>query len=282
MNLHTVFISHAAADKEYANSVLSLLEDDGIRCWIAPRDINPGSDWGSAIVDAIRSCEILLVFISSEANQSKMITREILEGLAQNKKIIPVRIEDVIPNNELRLLLDTRHWVDVSGYSAKPAQQKIVDSIKSLLPDSKIEQLETKSIHKEPKSKGYVFVSYVRVDSDFVARLCTVFKRKGYAYWDYMDGERDYHGALYRELEERIDRAAAFITVVSDEWRKSDWIAAEFIYAKEADKPIFVIQAKKLQRPMPILLNLQTRVDMSIDFNKGSDVLCEELVKKGL
>ena len=79
-----------------------------------------------------------------------------------------------------------------------------------------------------------------------------------------------------------IDDAVAFMAIVSDQWRESDWIASEFIYARECQKPIFVIQAKKLQKPLPILLNLQARIDMSADFEKGAQVLVEELAKKGL
>jgi hypothetical protein len=133
-----------------------------------------------------------------------------------------------------------------------------------------------------PKSKGYIFISYVQEDSDFVNRLRELLKATGYAYWDYTAGERDYHGALYRELEERIYGAAAFIAIVSDNWRHSDWVASEFTYARDAKKPIFVIQAKEMAKPVPILLNLQTRIDMSGKSEHGKQTLLEELAKKGL
>ena len=37
---HNVFISHSSHDKEIANAICHYLEDGGIRCWIAPRDID--------------------------------------------------------------------------------------------------------------------------------------------------------------------------------------------------------------------------------------------------
>lgn len=131
-------------------------------------------------------------------------------------------------------------------------------------------------------SKGYVFMSYVRRDADFVEKLRHILKEKQYGYWDYLMGDRDYHVALYRELEERIDGAVAFMTIVSDLWRDSEWVAAEFIYAREAKKPIFVIEAKPLSRPLPILLNLQTRISMADGFDRGARILLEELNKEGL
>ena len=51
---HDVFISHSHADKPAADAACAALEAKGIRCWIAPRDINPGQDWAASIVEAIR------------------------------------------------------------------------------------------------------------------------------------------------------------------------------------------------------------------------------------
>ena len=52
---YDVFISHAQRDKAIADAVCATMEQQGIRCWIAPRDIQPGADWGRSIVDAIKS-----------------------------------------------------------------------------------------------------------------------------------------------------------------------------------------------------------------------------------
>lgn len=41
---HDVFISYASSDKPVADAVCAALEQRGIRCWIAPRDILPGLD----------------------------------------------------------------------------------------------------------------------------------------------------------------------------------------------------------------------------------------------
>src|SRR5713101_8280389 len=46
---HDVFISYSSKDKPVADAVCAGLEGRGIRCWAAPRDILPGSDWGAAI-----------------------------------------------------------------------------------------------------------------------------------------------------------------------------------------------------------------------------------------
>ena len=48
-----VFISYSSKDKYAADAVCSRLENGNLRCWYAPRDIAPGADWASSIVQAI-------------------------------------------------------------------------------------------------------------------------------------------------------------------------------------------------------------------------------------
>jgi hypothetical protein len=48
-----VFISYASADAALAQKVCAALEATGILCWIAPRDVIPGTFYADAIVGAI-------------------------------------------------------------------------------------------------------------------------------------------------------------------------------------------------------------------------------------
>jgi len=74
---HDVFISHASEDKTIADMVCATLEQQGIRCWIAPRDIQPGVDWRAAIVAAIKSSRCMVLVFSDKANASSHIPREL-------------------------------------------------------------------------------------------------------------------------------------------------------------------------------------------------------------
>ena len=50
---HDVIISYATIDKPIADAVCAKLEERGIRCWIAPRDILAGMNNAEAIISAI-------------------------------------------------------------------------------------------------------------------------------------------------------------------------------------------------------------------------------------
>lgn len=279
-----VFISYSALDKIVADEITLSLENSGIRCWIAPRDVKPGEEWAENIVDAIDSSSVLILVLSKNSNSSAQTKREIELAVSRKIIIIPFRIENFMPSDTFQNLLSNFQMMGGFGPEFKKEIKELPSKIRKLLPNVFLD--ESPVLIPNPvsrrESKGYVFISYIRSDGDFIQQLRTVFETKKYGYWDYVEGNRDYHGILYRELEERIDGSVAFMTIVSDEWRKSDWVASEFIYAKEARIPIFVIQARLLSRPLPILLNLQTRIDMSEDFDVGAEALVQELSKKGL
>ena len=74
---HDVFISYAAEDKPIADAVCASLEGKAVRCWIAPRDVLPGMDWGEAIVDALVGSKLLVLVYSSSSNQSAHVRREV-------------------------------------------------------------------------------------------------------------------------------------------------------------------------------------------------------------
>jgi hypothetical protein len=47
-----VFVSYASQDATVANSIVENLEQHGLKCWIAPRDVKPGAQYADAIVTA--------------------------------------------------------------------------------------------------------------------------------------------------------------------------------------------------------------------------------------
>jgi TIR domain len=106
------FISYAHADKPIADAACAALEAANIRCWIAPRDIDPGRDYGEALVEAIEGGKVFVLIFSRNANASPQIKREVERAVSKGLPIIPVRIEDVAPNRNLEYFISSPHWLD--------------------------------------------------------------------------------------------------------------------------------------------------------------------------
>lgn len=109
-----VFISYASADFLQADAARRHLEDRGLRCWIAPRDINlQGLSYSEAIPLAIRQVRVVLVLLSSAANLSVHIPRELDLALERRLPLIPLRLADIEPAGQLKYLLQTCQWLDM-------------------------------------------------------------------------------------------------------------------------------------------------------------------------
>ena len=139
---HDIFISYAHQDRTIANAVCATLEAHGIRCWIAPRDILPGSDWGAAIIDAIQEAKALVLIFSSNSNDSDQIKREIERTVHQGIAVIPFRIEDVLPNKTLEYFISTQHWLDALTPPLEDHMAHLAETITVLL--------EKKSVKEKP------------------------------------------------------------------------------------------------------------------------------------
>jgi len=109
-----LFVSHVSEDHTVALEIVSELERRGIQCWIAPRDIRPGSPFDDEIADALDRCRALLLIFSGRCNESVYIRREITVAAENGKVIIPFRIEDAQPLRGLRVRLSDLHWIDGS------------------------------------------------------------------------------------------------------------------------------------------------------------------------
>jgi hypothetical protein len=109
---HDVFVSYSTRDKPVADAIVSRLEQAGVRCWFAPRDVMPGSVWGGAIVRAIETSRMMVVVLSGEANHSPHVLREVERAVANNVVVVPFRIESVEPTGAMAYYLASEHWLD--------------------------------------------------------------------------------------------------------------------------------------------------------------------------
>lgn len=130
---HDAFISYSHVDKAIADATCATLENAGIRCFIAPRDINPGAEWGAAIVNAIDTSRVLVVIFSASANRSRQISREVERAINAGIPVLPMRIEDVAPTELLAYFMSTVHWLDALMPPLEQHLQKLSESIKALL-----------------------------------------------------------------------------------------------------------------------------------------------------
>src|SRR3954462_2529459 len=130
---HDVFISYSTKDKPTADAVCATLESRGVRCWVAPRDILPGTDWGEAIIDAIEASRVMVLVFSQNANASPQIKREVERAVNKGVAVVPLRIEDVPMSKSLEYFVSTPHWMDALSPPLERHLVQLAETLKVLL-----------------------------------------------------------------------------------------------------------------------------------------------------
>jgi len=128
-----VFISHSSKDKTMADAVCAKLEQAGVRCWIAPRDITPGMTWSGEIMKAIDKCKVMVLVFSSNANESVQIIREVESAVHRSKPILPLRIENIQPSDSMAFFMNSVHWLDAISEPHERYLDQLVQAVSSLL-----------------------------------------------------------------------------------------------------------------------------------------------------
>jgi hypothetical protein len=147
---HDVFISHSSRDKDAAEALCAHLEGAGIRCWLAPRDILAGADWGKAIVEAVAAAKAMLLVFSSAANDSDHVLRELEQASRSRVTVVPLRIEDVNPGASLKYYLDSVHWMDAFAPPLAGHFPRLLDQLRRILPGAAVRVVGSPLVKGDP------------------------------------------------------------------------------------------------------------------------------------
>ena len=130
---HDVFISYSSKDKPIADAVCATLEQNHIRCWIAPRDILPGVDYGQALATAIKNSQLLVLVLSANSNISPQVMREVERAVSNGVAIVPFRIEDIPLSASLEYYLSGVHWLDAITPPFEQHLGRLVETVNRIL-----------------------------------------------------------------------------------------------------------------------------------------------------
>jgi len=131
--MHEVLVSYSTKDKKWAEAACSVLESRGIRCWIAPRDIIPGTEWAEAIITGIDACKVMVLIFSASANASPHVRREVGRAISKGLTVVPCRVENVRPVGAMDYALGNTHWLDVFTPPVERQMKRLAETVQGLL-----------------------------------------------------------------------------------------------------------------------------------------------------
>ena len=129
-----IFITYSSKDQKVARTICTALENRGLNCWISARNVKPGQNYQEQIVRAIRASRVMVLVFTANANNSNEIKKELALASQNNLVVIPVRIEDVAPNEAFAYEFATRQWIDLFEDWEK-SMAELVELIAAILND---------------------------------------------------------------------------------------------------------------------------------------------------
>jgi serine/threonine protein kinase len=129
-----IFLSHSSGDAEVARELRAALEAAGYTCWMAPDDVDGTEPWAEQILAAINGTRAMVVLISTNANRSAHVSREVNLALGRKRAVLPIRIENVAPEASLEYLLSLVQRVDAFPPPIADHHERILRRLRVIVP----------------------------------------------------------------------------------------------------------------------------------------------------
>ena len=99
IQFYSCFISYSTKDQEFAQRLYDDLQNNGVRCWFAPEDVQGGKKLHEQIDFAIQKYDRLLLILSENSMNSEWVKTEIAKARRKEVKekrrvLFPIRLVD--------------------------------------------------------------------------------------------------------------------------------------------------------------------------------------------
>ena len=214
---HDVLISYAVQDQTAAEAIRLALEENGVGCQLAPRELAADGPRKDAAFDGPSEYRLLILVLSPHAVASPQVRSEV-RGAIQREgpklPILPFQIAAVALDEEFRSLLGGCRILDASGAPLSETLSHLVRDVKR-----SIGPIVSPIVSRTPApgTPVKVVLSYERnawPDEDLAGALETILTRRGHQV--FVDKHhRDVGLDWPRDIEQAVRRADVVIPLLS-------------------------------------------------------------------
>jgi TolB-like protein/predicted Zn-dependent protease len=124
-----VFISYASHDAAIAQKVCSALETARFSCWIAPRDVVPGTLYAEGIVRALDESRVLVLVLSKDAVASAHVGKELERATSKRHPIIALKVDSAPLTPAFEYFLNESQWIEAGVGGTESEIAKLVEAV---------------------------------------------------------------------------------------------------------------------------------------------------------
>jgi hypothetical protein len=262
-----IVISNSQGDQKFADRLKSDLGNAGIRVRSMGGQSGSDSKYAINVSQAIKQADSFIYIASASSVNSSTIRMEIATATRAGVEVIILALDDAGVRDAL----------------GKPSSMPKLDFRREYRKNCQclIDHLTGKAEESDAcadtpdLSRGYVFLSYAEADTPYMEEVKAFLSDKGFGYWEFQGGDRDYQANLGLELEKVLKDAVATLSILSPAWKASTWSMREFLYSQQVGKPVLLLRFEDVEPTLMIADMLY--IDFVGDKSKGFQRLHREI-----
>jgi TIR domain/Pentapeptide repeats (8 copies) len=138
IDYYTCFLSYSSRDEVFARRLHNDLQQEGVRCWFAPVDMDIGDKIRERIEESIRLYDKLLLILSAHAITSTWVAYEVERALNKEPQgipnvLFPVRLDESVLTCSTPWARDIKSTRHIGNFEAWTDPQKYQESFQRLL-----------------------------------------------------------------------------------------------------------------------------------------------------
>ncbi len=255
MTLGYAYISFSKNDLAIKNRLQIILNGSGIITWMAPAGEPEEKQYASLVARAIGNCACFILVLSRSAQDSFFIAKDLEKAVKLGKPVIPVRIDDVTPNEKFAALLGGARIITIR--EPDKGSEEIRELLAAVTSFTSAD-LSFGAGRKTDPSAGpsdeppYIFISYNHKDAAEVLPLISRLQQDGYSVWYDRGIETGKEWA--KVIADHIDCCAFVIAFMSGNYLQSENCLDELDLFREKNKPRALAYLERVEEPTYIML----------------------------
>ena len=249
--------------KQKAATVLAALEQAGLSCFFASRDVNLAENGGRQRLTAMQECELMLLLLDKDSALSDALLGELDVAVGMRKSVLPVFLEDVTLNDDLRYYIGRKQWVMAYPEPPETYLNKILQTVTSLLPQPAPVRYApppppapTVAPPVEEQEGPFVFISYAHADKEQVLPLVAAMQQAGIRVW-YDNGIEA--GSEWPEyIARKVATCAKFVSFISKAYLHSQNCKRELNFAISRPKELLSAYIEEVELTLGMEMQLGT------------------------
>lgn len=161
-----IFISHSSKDAVTARELCTILETKGSSCFLAPRDIRPGCEYATELIEALDRSNVVLLLLSQNAVASPHVLREVERAVSKSVPILVYKLEEVTLSKSFEYFLMPHQWLNAEHcrYDA------LLNCLKEMEQSTSVKEPATPSVSIQSKRKKVLGIILGLIS---IAVICT-------------------------------------------------------------------------------------------------------------